>query len=529
MSRISKGNESFRGTAVPIALAAALMAAAVPVRAAEAAVAATAATVDATTLRNKVLFGYQGWFDCPLSGGGWTHWSRGGTPTETNLTIDAYPDLREFKATDLCAAGDFKIAGKQAYLFSAKTPAVVDQHFKWMQDYGLDGVYVQRFVGETTWKRSSGDQVLKNVMKAAAATGRVWAIEYDVSGASDAGFADLIKKDWQYLVDELKITAAPGYLFEKGKPVVSVWGIGFTDNHPPADPSVAADFINWFKAGAAEKYRAYYMGGTPSWWRQLKDDARTDAAWKPVYKAMDAIQPWAVGRFGDSAGGENWKRTSIIPDLAETKANGNFYVPVAFPGFSWKNLNSGPFNQIPRKGGRFLWRQAMNAKTAGAEALKIAMFDEVDEGTAMFKIASKRTDAPDKGTWLTLDADGMELPSDWYLRVAGEITRVFHGTRPVSDTIPFRPSDPIAVRPGSAPPSRSFSAVAGRDGEIILQGAGLSGSLRVLDPAGKCLRILALENGGARWDRRDASGRRLGPGIYLIQAPGSAALRLALP
>ena len=66
------------------------------------------------------------------------------------------------------------------------------------------------------------------------------------------------------------------------------------------------------------------MGGTPSWWRLLKDDARTDAAWKPVYQSMDAIQPWAVGRFGDSAGAENWKRTSIVPDLAETKANGNF-------------------------------------------------------------------------------------------------------------------------------------------------------------------------------------------------------------
>jgi hypothetical protein len=29
--------------------------------------------------------------------------------------------------------------------------------------------------------------------------------------------------------------------------------------------------------------------------------------------------------------------------------------------------------------------------------------------------------------WLTLDADGAELPSDWYLRLAGEITRMFHG------------------------------------------------------------------------------------------------------
>jgi hypothetical protein len=55
------------------------------------------------------------------------------------------------------------------------------------------------------------------------------------------------------------------------------------------------------------------------------------------------------------------------------------------------------------------------------------MFDEVNEGTAIFKAAPRRQDAPDQGFWLTLDADGRELPSDWYLKLAGEITRMFHG------------------------------------------------------------------------------------------------------
>jgi hypothetical protein len=64
---------------------------------------------------------------------------------------------------------------------------------------------------------------------------------------------------------------------------------------------------------------------------------------------------------------------------------------------------------------------------AGAMVLKIAMFDEVNEGTAIFKAASQRQDAPDQGFWLTLDADGADLPSDWYLRLAGEITRMFQG------------------------------------------------------------------------------------------------------
>lgn len=88
--------------------------------------------------------------------------------------------------------------------------------------------------------------------------------------------------------------------------------------------------------------RAYYMGGTPSWWRLLNQDARTDPAWKAVYKSMDAIQPWSVGRYGDDAGIEHWRKNAMVPDLAEAKANGNFHLPVAFPGFSWKNLNAGP-------------------------------------------------------------------------------------------------------------------------------------------------------------------------------------------
>ncbi len=67
------------------------------------------------------------------------------------------------------------------------------------------------------------------------------------------------------------------------------------------------------------------------------------------------------------------------------------------------------------------------------------MFDEVNESTAMFNLAAHRKDAPDQGYWLTLDADGRDLPSDWYLRLAGEITRMFHGEIPPSAEMPRNP------------------------------------------------------------------------------------------
>jgi hypothetical protein len=270
--------------------------------------------------------------------------------------------------------------------------------------------------------------VLKNIMNAAAESGRTFAIEYDISGSNPDTFAQTIEDDWRYLVDQLKVTSHPNYQRHNGKPVVSVWGMGLSDGdaHPPANPQVALDLIHWFQSTAT------YMGGTPAHWSTLTADSRTDPAWASVYAAMDVVQPWNVGRYGTLAAVDKWKDDVLAPDLKTAAANHQIYMPVIFPGFSWHNLKrTAKENQIPRLGGEFMWRQAYSAKMAGATVLKIAMFDEVDEGTAILKAVPHRNQAPDQGYWLTLDADGRDLPNDWYLRLAGEITRMFH-----SDGIP---------------------------------------------------------------------------------------------
>jgi len=396
-------------------------------------------TVDASTLDGKVLFGYQGWFRTPGDGSevGWSHWSRG-VPSADSMTVDLYPDLSEFDTKDLCPIPGETVGAKPAYLFSSFNKNVVLKHFEWMKHYGLDGVLVQRFLSDIPGSRAQGDGVLKNIMAAAEKTGRTFAIEYDISGAHADTMADILQKDWNYLVNDLHVTANPRYLHHHGKPVVSVWGMGLSDrSHPPADTTAALAIIRWFQNTAG----AVYIGGTPSYWRSLTRDANSDPAWTEVYQAMDVVQPWTVGRYGDLAGVDRWKTEQIAPDLVATAAHHQLYMPVIFPGFSWHNLNPGsPRNQIPRLKGEFLWRQAVNARAAGARVLKIAMFDEVNEGTAMFKAASHRTDAPDQGYWLTLDADGGDLPSDWYLRLAGEITRAFHRNKPLSPTLPAVPA-----------------------------------------------------------------------------------------
>jgi hypothetical protein len=314
---------------------------------------------------------------------------------------------------------------------------VVDRHFLWMKDYGLDGVLIQRFVSGIPARRSVGDVVLKNILQSARRHGRAIALEYDVTGANPGDFFQVMREDWKYLVTGLKITSHPCYLRHNGKPVLSVWGMGFSSTrNVPQDPQTALHIVRYFQAEAPPEQRVTYMGGVPAHWRTLRKDSREDPVWQEVYAHMDVVQPWSVGRYTNSAGADQWQHEIIQPDLAKTRENGQLYMPVVFPGFSWANLKPETTpNRIPRNGGRFLWTQARNAHQAGARMLKIAMFDEVNESTAVFKVAARRSDAPDQGFWLTLDADGESLPSDWYLKLSGDITRMFHGQ---SVPMPFR-------------------------------------------------------------------------------------------
>ena len=159
--------------------------------------------VNASSLIGPVLFGYQGWFRTPDDGSrvGWSHWSRG-VPTAETITVDLYPDLSEFDPKDLAPLPGATIGGKPAYLFSSYNKNVVMKHFEWMQQYGLDGVLVQRFLSDIPGSRAQGDGVLKNIIAAAEKTGRVFAMEYDISGARAGTRTEILQKDWNYLTQE---------------------------------------------------------------------------------------------------------------------------------------------------------------------------------------------------------------------------------------------------------------------------------------------------------------------------------------
>jgi len=138
-----------------------------------------------------------------------------------------------------------------------------------------------------------------------------------------------------------------------------------------------------------------------------------------------------------------------VPGLNWSQTHGVLYVPVLFPGFSWHNLQEDkPKNQIPRDGGNFFWMQAHGAISKNVESLYFAMFDEVDEGTAFFKTAEDASQSPAQEYWLNLDADGYDLPSDWFLRAAGKAAQALRGNLDNSDDLGVPEEGIMTVLPG---------------------------------------------------------------------------------
>ena len=167
------------------------------------------------------------------------------------------------------------------------------------------------------------------------------------------------------------------------------------------------------------------MGGVPTYWRTLRLDSRTDLDWANIYRRFDILSPWMVGRIRTPADAVSFAREVTKGDIAATTAAGVDYMPTVFPGFSWYNLKQGrsPLNAIPRLCGTFYNIQVKSVLSAGAKMLFTAMFDEVDEGTAIFKIVRRPAELPVDANLLAPDQSGCDPGSDLYLRLAGDATR----------------------------------------------------------------------------------------------------------
>ena len=408
-------------------------------------------TIDPSTLTGKLMMGYQGWFACPGDGSemynGYYHWIRDGYPEldTASYRVDMHPDTRELTDDEKCPTALKLPDGSPAYVYSSANYKTVLRHFQWMSEYGIDGVFVQRFGSQLAYPitRDFQNELTLKIRSASETYGRAWAVMYDVSGANENGnnVAALLERDWKYLVDTQKILESPQYLHHNGLPVIAIWGLGFADR--PGTPAEARQILDFFQNNPDPKYRAVVLGGVPIFWRERQGIAHTDPAWDDYYCALDIISPWTVGVAVSDAEVDNYYRNTVLADMTRARGCGAEFMPVVYPGTAFHNTDpSLPFNGQPRRGGRLYWRQIYNAVSAGATMIYNAMFDEVDEATAMYKIAETSADAPAGIELITMDTDGECLPSDWYLRLAGAATQTLRGEISLSAAIPIAPPEP---------------------------------------------------------------------------------------
>jgi len=376
------------------------------------------------------MAGYQGWFNTPGDGAdqGWRHYQRGGRFEPGSCVIDMCPDVSEYEKT---YETPFRLAdGTVARVFSSADASTTDLHFRWMRDYGIDGVYMQRFVVSLRTQKSvdNTDKILFNALQAAEKYDRAICLMYDLSSMKPEETAVVIK-DWERLVGKGLVSQKNNhYLHCNGRPLVALWGVGFSDDKRAYSLADCEKLIDYFRGQGCS-----VLLGLPARWRTLRVDAVKDPALHALILKADVVQPWLVGRFNN----DNYARfqPELVQDAEWCRAHDKIYMPVIWPGFSWYNLHNGvdvTSDAVPRLGGEFFWKQVDGALQAGAKCFYYAMFDEMNEGTALFKCTD---DVPvGRSPFVTMHG----LPSDHYLWLAGQAARMMRGEIPLTDKIPPR-------------------------------------------------------------------------------------------
>ncbi len=451
------------------------------------------------TFKGLIMCGYQGWFGTPDDGSLLTkqercyyHYQEHGQfrPGVMKNSIDFWPDMSEYEKQYTVGeevpnanSSPFILPnGKKATVFSPYDKSSVLLHFNWMKQYGIDGVFMQRFVGEISGAthKEHFDKVLDNAMEGSNTYQRAISVMYDLSGAKEEGWK-LMVKDAQELMDKYALkdrTRQRFYLYQNGKPLLALWGIGFNDTSHPTATKIKP-YVDQLKQQGWS-----IMLGCPAYWRMGGNDCVSGTehtALINLIKECDAFIPWYVGRYDYSNfSGTDWQNR-IRLDISTAKTYANVvYATHVYPGGSDRNMhpNNGldvenTDNTGGRYGGKFYWQQFYQDIKNGVEAIYVGMFDEMDEGTAIFKqlntkdVPSNIYDGPDYyvtykrggsydistdvktgdnviwsrlATSLKVNFQGIDnnLPTDHYLWLTGQAAKMLNGQIRMTETIPDR-------------------------------------------------------------------------------------------
>lgn len=459
-------------------------------------------------LEYGAFYGYQGWHfaegDGRVQANDWVHWFEGNIPDAEHIHGDMWPDLREYD-TDNLYDTDMKYPnGETVKIYSGFDYSTIDLHVKWMKEYGIKGCVVQRFTSSIDQpnKLEQGDKKIQDVMTACEKYGVKFWIMHD-SGSGDENEFERVTNDWKHLVDDLDVLQSPAYTWQNGLPVYGLWGAGISSRSWL--PEQAAKILDFHQFGE-EKYHTYVAAGVPVIWRTNPPDG-----WKTVFDRLDMISPWRT-IFNDP---DKYK-SRMQDDLAYCNSKGIDYNPVVSPGASTKHMRDREEmrNWKPRDGGHFLWKQVYEVCKMGSKFMYVAMFDEVDEGTAMYKLVEASNDLPIGADQVPLNEDGYDLPSDWYLQIGTELQKMLEGSIALTEELPLSLPSPV-VTATYDPPSASFNVypVPAEDVLYISNSAGM-GNYKIISIDG----IHILEG---MHDNNSIIINTLKPGLYLLQLDNS--------
>jgi hypothetical protein len=441
------------------------------------------------TYEGLVMAGYQGWHGTPGDGcphnpaEGWPHYASVAQhpfvfePGVLRNNIDFWPDVSEYEKT-YAAHGFTSPDGSTPRLYSSYDASTVNLHFKWMKQYGIDGVFMQRFVSQITddIALSHSDKVLESAMMASNVHARAISIMYDMVGMTAGTSAEVVLNDARQLVQKYNLMdRAKGqryFLYHNGKPLIGLVSVG--QNSAPYTVAQAQAIVD-----GLQEMGFSIMLGVPAYWRSANGhgDVVNDPMIIELIKDVDIIMPWFVGAYDYDGTVPTTPRGSfadffndrIIDDFTAAESYGVDFCPLIFPGFSDRNMHPDHY-VYDRHSGNFYWQQIYKFINQGARMLYVAMFDEIDEGTAIYKClrknevpsnvyssdyyvvyengAYRRSDEPvsvSEGGWCRKASDlgvtfnGIEndLESDYYLRLTGEAGKILKDQAKLTSYKPF--------------------------------------------------------------------------------------------
>lgn len=203
------------------------------------------------------------------------------------------------------------------------------------------------------------------------------------------------------------ITSSAAYMRHDGKPVIEIWGIGIVSE------VTAADGINIV---TALKNAGYYviLGVQQAWHAELVED---QTGYGEVFKLADMIQPWTVGAYGNDNYQDFHDGRQAVEDTNALRDLGIESSIVVWPGGSSSNANpSEAFDHFPRFNGSFYQKQLDGAVDLKPSFIFGAMFDEVNEGTAIYPVL-RNSELPTNQRFLGIDDD---MEPDTYIKMAGD-------------------------------------------------------------------------------------------------------------